>query len=114
MQQPLPFAGPQCHVGYDPCAKEYQACSGHGVCIRQGKHQIDFKCACDVAWEGKHCDRRRPVCLVANETAQEICLNGGVCKDLNAETGAYICECAPGWWGETCEKPTSVLYVSPL
>ncbi|KAM3175878.1 hypothetical protein ACTXT7_007635 [Hymenolepis weldensis] len=102
--------GPQCQMGYDPCAEEYMSCSGHGVCSRAGEHNISFRCTCDVSWEGERCEVRRPVCVVANETNQTICLNGGLCKDLNAERGSYICECELGWWGQYCEKKTAIIY----
>ncbi|VUZ39560.1 unnamed protein product, partial [Hymenolepis diminuta] len=105
-------SGPQCQLGYDPCSEEYMSCSGHGVCSRAGEHNISFRCACDVGWEGERCEVRRPVCVVANETNQTICLNGGLCKDVNAERGSYICECKLGWWGQYCEKKTTIIYVS--
>nr|CDS27307.1 protein jagged 2 [Hymenolepis microstoma] len=102
--------GPQCQMGYNPCAEEHASCSGHGACSRAGKYNISFECSCDVGWEGKRCQVRRPPCVVANENNWTICLNGGHCKDLNAERGAYICECAPGWWGQHCEKKTAIIY----
>ncbi|KAM7540341.1 hypothetical protein Aperf_G00000019786 [Anoplocephala perfoliata] len=102
--------GPQCQLGYNPCAPEHMSCSGHGICTTAGAHNTSFKCDCDVDWEGPRCEIRRPFCMVTNMTNQIICLNEGKCKDLNADTGTYICECPSGWWGQHCEKKTSIIY----
>ncbi|KAL5103548.1 hypothetical protein TcWFU_005375 [Taenia crassiceps] len=102
--------GPECHLGYDPCASEYNTCSGHGTCTPAGDYNLSFQCTCESDWEGRRCDQRRPACLVALVTNLTLCQNGGMCRDLPGNVGAYICDCSSGWWGKHCEKKTAVVY----
>ncbi|XP_047437308.1 lactadherin-like isoform X2 [Mugil cephalus] len=91
------FGGDTCNLTETgPCSPN--PCKNDGSCeffspVRRGDVFSEYICKCQPGFEGVHCQ------INVNDCANKPCMNGGVCRDLDAD---YTCQCPSPYVGKQC------------
>lgn len=86
------FMGPLCEMEVNECSSA--PCMNNGTCLDKVD---DYACVCPVGFEGSRCEIALELC-----SHDIICVNAGVCVQMEGFNESSVCDCRAGYAGVDC------------